>query len=67
MKAAEPVPRTQPYSNPRRPQPRGAAAPSAKASARMVTGASAAACPRLSARKGPKPAREVSERVLCSV
>ena len=39
MKAAEPVPRTQPYSNPRRPLPGGGtAALSAKASARMVTG-----------------------------
>ena len=56
MKAAEPVPRTQPYSNPRRPLPGGgAAAPSAKASARMVTGASAAACIRLSARNDQNP------------
>ncbi len=36
MKAAEPVPRTQPYSKPRRPLPGGGeAAPSAKASAKI--------------------------------
>ena len=33
----------------------GTAAPNAKASARMVTGASTATCPRLSARNGQKP------------
>jgi hypothetical protein len=56
MKAAEPVPRTQPYSNPWRPlSAGGAAAPRAKASARMGTGPSAAACPRLSASNGHQP------------
>jgi hypothetical protein len=56
MKAAEPVPRTQPYSNPRRPLPGGgAAAPSAKASDKTVSGPSDAACARLSAKSGHNP------------
>jgi hypothetical protein len=47
MKAAEPVPRTHPYSKPGRPLRVPEADPSASASAKMVIGASAAACRRL--------------------
>ena len=48
MKAAEPVPRTHPYSKPRRPLLGGGEAdPSANASAKIVIGASDAACSRL--------------------
>ena len=54
-KAAEPAPRTTPYSNPGEGGRGRAAASSASASASMVTGPSAAACIRLRANSGQNP------------
>ena len=47
MNAADPAPRTQPYSKPTQETPRGLAAANANASAKTVVGASIAACRRL--------------------
>src|SRR5262245_53621461 len=64
MKATEPAPRTHPYSNPRRPLLGGGEAdPKASASAKMVIGASDAACKRLIPRKAQKSmAHEIAQR-----
>ena len=53
MNAAEPVPRTQPYSKPWR-----RAAPSVSASASTPSGASIAACVTLTARNSQKPSAD---------
>ena len=63
MKATEPVPRTHPYSNPRRPLLGGGEAdPKASASAKTVIGASDAACRRLIPRRTKIHGHEIAQR-----